>query len=322
MKGAAPKPPIVAHFSLTDACNLSCLHCDIWKRKVGSELKLEQWEKIVEQLSDWLGPFILKIAGGEPLVRKWLPDLISFARKRDIFVGVSSNGMLLDRPAVHRLLDAGLNEINISLDSLNPGLHDHVRNTPGCHQSAVQALRYFKESGAKVEINVATVIMDQNIDELVDIAWWVKENGLRTLTFQPLMQNFGADYDPAWYKTSPFFPRRIDLLNRVIDELIEFRKKYWIVGNHENQLNMMKFYFENPEHEPLEPCAAGVGDVGFDPFGNLYLCFNLDPVGNILEKTPQEIFFGDSAARRRTDIARCKRSCYLLNCVAADEVFD
>jgi MoaA/NifB/PqqE/SkfB family radical SAM enzyme len=316
-----PQPKVI-HFSLTDACNLSCGHCDIWKRPVGKELKLEQWRQIVGAMHEWLGPFILKIAGGEPFVRKWLPDLVSFARERGIFVGASTNGVLFDRPAVHRLLEAGLNEINISLDSLQPAVHDGLRNHPGCFAAVMRTIELFQEAEpGKIEINIATVIIEQNLEELIDLAYWTKERKLRTITYQPLMQNFGASYNCHWYKESPYFPQRVELLEKVLDELIAFRKKFWTVGNHEKQMNLMKLYFSDPEHEPYERCTAGQGDLGVDPFGNVYLCFNLDPVGNLLEKGPAEIFASPIASRRREEISNCKRSCYLLNCVSADEAF-
>ncbi|MCG3173262.1 MAG: Coenzyme PQQ synthesis protein E [Myxococcota bacterium] len=312
--------PQVVHFSITDVCNISCKQCDIWAKKKGRELHLEEWKGIVDKLHDWLGPFVLKIAGGEPFVKKWLPDLIGHARSKNIFVGVSSNGILIDRPLAWKLLDIGLNEINLSLDSLRPEWHDYVRNYKGTFQRVMEAIRYFKEAPqGSIDVNLACIIHHQNLDELVDIAWWAKENKLRTVTYQPLLQNFAESYNPFWYKTSELWPRDYAKVCRTLDDLSAFRRKHWTVGNLPAQLNTMKYYFKNPDHEPVQPCTAGTNDAAVDPFGKFYLCFNLDSIGDLMVQTPEEAHTSHLANQRRAEISGCGRNCYLLNCVFAED---
>jgi MoaA/NifB/PqqE/SkfB family radical SAM enzyme len=315
-----PSPaPKVVHFSVTDVCNLSCLHCDIWMRnpRAIGELGFEDWKALIDKLHGWLGPFILKFAGGEPFVKKWLPDLIAYAKSKDLYVGVTTNARLLKRDLVYRLSDIGLDEVNISLESLSPQIHDTTRNREGAHKTATDAMRYFKEAGV-TQVNISTILMEPNLDEVIDLAWWVKESGYRTLTLQPIMQNFGEAYHPKWYLNSPLWPRDYDKVCAVIDAAADFRKKHWTIGNHADQLEMMKYYFANPELKPPSPCGAGKAEISIGPKGEMGLCFNLKEVGNAHESDPRALFETDEAYNRRAEIYHCSRNCYLLNCTMAE----
>ncbi len=312
--------PKVVHISVTDVCNLSCHHCDIWMRnpRAIGELGFDEWKNVVTNLYKWLGgPYVLKFAGGEPFVKKWLPDLIAYGKSLDLYIGVTTNGSRLKRDLVYRLSEMGLDEVNISLDALTPAIHDHTRNKEGSHAQAIEALLAFKEAGV-TNANVSTIMMKPNLDELVDMAWWVKETGLATFTVQPILQNFGEPYNAKWYLTSPLWPDDYEKVCGVIEELRAFRKRHWVVGNHDSQLTMMKFYFKNPEIQPPEPCGAGKAEIDIDPTGKMGLCFNLDFVGDLTKQQPDEVFESDEAYKRREEIYHCSRNCYLLNCTMAE----
>jgi len=110
--------------SVTDRCNLRCTYCmpeeGIILKKHNEILRFEEIIEIV-QTGAKLGISKIRITGGEPLIRKDLPELISniWKTKGIEDVGLTTNGILLERDA-GKLKEAGLKRINVSLDTINP----------------------------------------------------------------------------------------------------------------------------------------------------------------------------------------------------------
>lgn len=110
--------------SVTDRCNLNCIYCHNEGSKGNTgEMSVETISNIVHVAADF-GVTRLKISGGEPLLRKDLEDiLVSLPPLKD--VSMTTNGVLL-RERAQSLKNAGLNRVNISLDSLNEGNYRHI----------------------------------------------------------------------------------------------------------------------------------------------------------------------------------------------------
>ena len=308
----------MVHVSITDRCNLRCRVCDIWKTQIKKELSTKEWIGIIKQLRAWLGPFSLKFAGGEPLVRKDITDIIKYAYQRDIFTGLSTNGLLINSDMAKDLVSSGLNEIHVSLDSSKKEVHDFIRNKNGVYDKVVNGIfmlnKWRKKLNSSLRINVACVITRYNLDTIKELVSFVEGGGFYSINFQPMYQNFGAKYNPRWFEKSDSWPTDIKKIDEVIDFLIEKRKATGIVGNRVVQLKAMKHYFRNPLQKAAIKCKAGTKDIAFDPYGNMLLCFNKDSVGNALKKNPKKIWKNRLADTRRNEISLCKRNCNLLNC--------
>ena len=110
--------------SVTDRCNLNCIYCHNEGSKGNTgEMSVETISNIVHVAADF-GVTRLKISGGEPLLRKDLEDiLVSLPPLKD--VSMTTNGVLL-RERAQSLKNAGLDRVNISLDSLNEGNYRHI----------------------------------------------------------------------------------------------------------------------------------------------------------------------------------------------------
>lgn len=108
--------------SITDRCNLNCIYCTpLQKEQFLSHdqvLRYEEMARIAAQFAR-LGITKLRITGGEPLIKKGLTDLVRLLRKIDRLeeISLTTNGVLLKNQA-QQLKDAGLDRINISLDTL------------------------------------------------------------------------------------------------------------------------------------------------------------------------------------------------------------
>jgi len=177
--------------SVTDRCNFRCTYCipveNIeWKRKE----EILSYEEIVRLISIFasLGVHKLRLTGGEPLLRPDLPKLIeSVVRIPGIQdVALTTNGKLLPAFA-EKLRDAGIQRLNVSLDSLQPAKFFFMtkRDVLG---EVLEGLEAAQRAGFyPIKIN-AVVIRGINDDEIVDFARFAQQTGhtVRFIEFMPL----------------------------------------------------------------------------------------------------------------------------------------
>ncbi len=119
--------PLVIQVETSSYCNMICLGCpqkDMRRPRLFMELDL--FKKIVDELSNHKSRVWLHYMG-EPLMHPRIFELIELAAKKLSYFGMSSNGILLTRDRIERILDSGLHRFEISLDSLDPGLLDQLR---------------------------------------------------------------------------------------------------------------------------------------------------------------------------------------------------
>lgn len=116
-------------FSITDRCNLRCKYCmpdgiDCMPR--WDVLSLEEFEAIAIAAAS-LGIKKIKVTGGEPLARKSCPQLVKMLKNIPGIekVTLTTNGVQLDQ-YLDQLLDAGLDAINVSLDTVDPVLYEKI----------------------------------------------------------------------------------------------------------------------------------------------------------------------------------------------------
>jgi GTP 3',8-cyclase len=115
----------VLRISLTDRCNLRCLYCmpaeGLPWLPIDRLLPADQIVEIARAAAEILGISRIKLTGGEPTVRPDLVDLVRALRRIGAIgdISLTTNGVLLEKLAAP-LLDAGLDRVTVSLDSLNP----------------------------------------------------------------------------------------------------------------------------------------------------------------------------------------------------------
>ncbi len=313
--------PSSIHLCATWRCNLNCRQCDIplTGDRERPELTTEQITTVIQQLKEWLGPFHLNLAGGEPFIRKDMMDIIEFASRNGITVGVTTNGMLITEKIAKRIEKSGIQSLNISLDGMTPETHDRMRNKQGAHKKIMKLIERLNKPRDYCLV-IATILMSTNLDEIVDMVDWVEARMLNGIIFQPLFSTFGRPYEKGWWKKSEFWPNTPEKLNKmdaVIDELIAGRKEGSPVVNNIHQLEAMRWHFHNPEAvngEHLPRCRVDTKNFAINEYGDALLCFWLKPVGSILEQHPKEIWHSAQAKQRRQQIKVCRKNCSVLNC--------
>jgi GTP 3',8-cyclase len=187
--------------SVTDKCNLRCVYCmpleglDWLKRD--EILSYEEITKIVEAMAP-LGLRRVRLTGGEPLVRRDLPDLV---RMLDRVPGIedlslSTNAVLLEEYA-EDLRSAGLDRVNISLDSLRADRVDALARRPGSFPRIMAGLDAAERVGfAPLKINVV-LMGGRNDDEIADFAALTRERPwhVRFIEVMPTSANLDLSRD-------------------------------------------------------------------------------------------------------------------------------
>jgi len=296
-------------FCVTLRCNIKCKQCSIWNMPKTEELTTDEWKKILYDIRKWIGPCRVQLAGGETFVRDDITEIVRFATENDILTGVISNGTMIGKKLAKEIVGSGLGYIHISVDGVNPDTHDYIRGIPGVHGKAMKSIDNLVEAskGSGMSICLATIIMKTNMHELVDLVHWAEKKGLDGVIFNPLGPTI--DSDPEWFKKTDLWFDDLSEINRVLDKLVELKKKRAKILNPPEQFEAMKRYFEKPYLVNPEMCRVGITNLSIACDGYIHTCFKMPPLGNVREITPQAAWDSPKAKEMRKNIKNCDIHC-------------
>lgn len=299
---------------VTNHCNFRCKHCfvDFTPKK---DLPLE----IYQRLGKDVGPlFWLDVGGGEPFLRKDLPEILASFDTRVLHI--PTNGSMgektleaVRRIRAHSSADLG---ISLSLDGLQ-ATHDKVRNQPGNWNQIWETFEELRKiQGIAVYIN--TVLMDQNeaeILELMDYVW-----------------NHRPDFHAiAILRGGPVAPRtttpELNRLRRLGPKIHQRIARY---ETHSNPLMrrvsrnyhryLWKISLQTLEQRTqVLPCLAGSAHQVVWANGDVASCEMLPPVGNLLKQNWSEIQASSAMRSQRASI-RAKECHCTHNCALFDSI--
>jgi MoaA/NifB/PqqE/SkfB family radical SAM enzyme len=247
-------------------------------------------------------------------MRSDLVELVGAASRHGFLVGVVTNGMLLTRRTAEALISAGLFSLDISLDSLDPVVHDGVRGVGGACRRALNAVETMISLGAGSRTSIACVLTSANIDHVEPLLRWVQGRGLRGLSLQVLEENFEGPRRIGWHEDHPLWIRDVTAVERLSDRLLALRAAGAPILNHPAQLRLLAEYYQQPERLEHVPCLVGYLNLGIGPRGDARLCHRLPTIGNVLDSPARDIWRSAAAKARREQVAACTRGCRILNC--------
>jgi GTP 3',8-cyclase len=203
--------------SVTDRCNLRCTYCmpeEVVFRDKSELLSFEEMAHFV-RVAVPLGIDKIRLTGGEPLLRRGLPELVRMLAAipgiRDI--GLTTNGLLLTQQA-QELRDAGLHRVNVSLDTLDPGRFRQLTRRDGL-ELVLEGIAAAKAAGfTSVKLNAVSIRGVTDVDA-VPLARYAREHGveLRFIEYMPI----GAE---AWEREKVYFAHELlELLEREVAPL-------------------------------------------------------------------------------------------------------
>ena len=166
--GPARKPPgPVVIWNLVRRCNLTCKHCYSISadKDFPGELSTEQVYTVMDDLKQFRVP-VLILSGGEPLLRPDIYDISKRAKAMGFYVGLSSNGTLIDEHNIQQIAEVGYDYVGISIDGIEQ-THDQFRRREGAFKEAMHGIQLCKQHGIKVGLRFT--LTQDNAAELAQV---------------------------------------------------------------------------------------------------------------------------------------------------------
>jgi radical SAM protein with 4Fe4S-binding SPASM domain len=171
-------------WNVTGRCNLSCKHCYLPAGRddgiTGNELRTDEALNVIDRIAIVNPEVMLILSGGEPLMRKDIFELAAYASGKGMMVVVGSNGLLIDETVASSLRRCGVAGVSISLDSVDPEIHDDARSCTGSWERAVRAVGICRDAGLSVQINA--VVTKRNYGELPRLIEYSRSLGAKVFS--------------------------------------------------------------------------------------------------------------------------------------------
>ncbi len=341
------KKPVVV-WNMGRRCNLKCIHCYAQSRDIEyeDELTTQQGKELIDDLAQFGSPVIL-FSGGEPTMRKDLPELAMHARDKGMRAVISTNGTLIDEKMAKVLKDIGLSYVGVSLDGMRE-TNDKFRGVPGAFDAALQGMRNCKKEGIKVGLRFT--INKKNEQDIPAIFDLLEEEGIPRVCFYHLVYS-GRGSKLVEEDLSHEESRRVvDLIMDKTKEMHDrgFPMEVLTVDNHcDGPYVYFRLLEEDPERaaEVYEllmmnqgnstgigiGCVSWDGSVHADQFWRHYSFGNVKerPFSEIWMDTSDELMAGlkDRKALIKANANRCARCKWLEICnanfrVRAEAIYD
>ncbi|HEX7435909.1 MAG TPA: heme d1 biosynthesis radical SAM protein NirJ [Caldimonas sp.] len=183
VKDRRPRGPVVI-WNLVRRCNLTCKHCYALSadHDYPNELSKAEVDAVMDDLARFHVP-VLILSGGEPLLRPDIFEIAARAKSMGFYVGLSTNGTLIDASMADRVSAQGFDYVGISLDGLRE-THDRFRRKQGAFEASLGAVRLLRERGVKVGLRYT--MTDMNAADLPALLSLMDDEGVDKFYFSHL----------------------------------------------------------------------------------------------------------------------------------------
>lgn len=169
--------PFTIAWEVTRACAFACVHCraDAIPQRDPLELTTEEGYRLIDRLAEFGSP-ILIFTGGDPMMRRDLYDLIAYATKMGLRCSLTPTATALPtEERLHKVKQAGIRRLALSLDAPTEVIHDAFRKVDGSWQRTMDILHRAKRVGISVQVN--TTVTTFNVDLLPQMVTFVEQVG-------------------------------------------------------------------------------------------------------------------------------------------------
>lgn len=205
-KFAGPDVPLSAMIEIADRCNEKCIHCYQVQGQKG-EMSFEEVCQTLDQLAE-MKVLFLTISGGEALLRRDFFDIVAHARNRGFVIKLYTNGLRVTEEVARRLHEHAVQEVQISVYSSDPAMHDWVTGVPGSWEKTIAGVKHLAAHG--VPTLLKTPVMGINEDDADAFIALCKDLGVNYMfDVNPILPREGADRSPQALTASPEGGRRL-----------------------------------------------------------------------------------------------------------------
>jgi radical SAM protein with 4Fe4S-binding SPASM domain len=182
---ARPSAPYRMDLAITYRCNNDCAHCYNARERTFPELTTQQWFDILDQLWELGVPHIV-FTGGEATLRNDLPQLIRHAQANGQITGLNTNARRLsDERYVQTLVEAGLDHVQITVESCDEQIHDQMMRAKGAFRQTIAGLKNALRSPLYVMTN--TTMLRTNLHTIPATLDFLADLGVRTIGMNALI---------------------------------------------------------------------------------------------------------------------------------------
>jgi len=302
--------PHAAHFILTYKCNLKCEACPSWEVREHDDLSTEEWLRVFEQLKSL---DVVKVLGGEPLVRKDIVELLVGVREIiDPYVmQLTTNGMMTQRTVdvLRAVAWPGL-QLRISVDGLEK-THDWMRGVKGSWKKVTRTVREVAELketyGFKFGINFA--LTDRSLSELDEMVAFSESVGADLIP--------GVCVDPFLIGATPpelggqqkviLISDKTAVLQALHDHRVGTKRELPVI-DHLLSKRLASNTFEQQLNGATSafPCRELRDLLYLLPNGNVVRCgMDHESIGNVREQSFDDIWFGEKMQAYRDKVDNC-----------------
>ena len=177
--------PYRMDLAITYRCNNDCAHCYNARVRTYPELPTQSWKSILDKIWSLKIPHVV-FTGGEPTLRTDLPELVAYAQQTGLVAGLNTNGRKLSDPAyIAGLIEAGLDHVQITLESNRPEIHDEMVRASGAWEQTVQGVRNAVNS--KLYMMTNTTLLENNEAYLLELLAFLRDLGVPTVGLNALI---------------------------------------------------------------------------------------------------------------------------------------
>lgn len=286
--------PFSLVISISFRCNSKCKTCDVW-RKPNDDLSLDEWRRVFQKIGR--GPVYMTFTGGEPFLRKDLPEMViaAYEHCRPEYITIPTNGILTQR-VVDGVAKICANApqsrigINLSLDGVGKE-HDEIRMVPGNWDRSMKtwaALKDLQKTHTNLVLTIHTVISKFNINRFRDIYAGLQplhpDSYITEIAEERVeLDTVGMDITPMARDYAP-----------IADFLSQHAHATPARGFARFTQSFRAQYYQLAKRTLLEqtqviPCFAGWASGHIAPNGDVWsCCIRAEPVGN-LRKTDYDL---------------------------------
>lgn len=295
----------IVSLNTTRACNLFCKHCyrnsgeDV---DTSGELTTEECKQLFRDMKE-AGFNMIKLSGGEPLMRPDIFELAEYAKDLGLYTCLGSNGTLINED---NILDIKkyIKSVAVSIDSTDKKTHDEFRGYEGAFDKTMEGIRLLRENGVKLQIN--TTISRLNKDEIREILDFATELGASSIHVLFLvMTGRGKNLGDSYLNKEEYL--------QAIKEVLEYESDIFIKPTCAPQSTVIA------KDLGLDPrvrkaCIAGTSYCSVVYDGRVNICPYAEvEAGNLRENSFLDIWNNSSIFEKLRDFDQYKGLCKTCN---------
>jgi radical SAM/SPASM domain protein of ACGX system len=307
-------PHFTLQWHITAECDQHCMHCycydsPTYENEIKKELSYEDCVRVIDDFSEcfnnWGMPTRINFTGGDPLLRKDIFDLIGYAKRKGILIGILGNPNHLDYETSCKLKKLGVYRYQVSIDGLEE-THDRLRNSKGLFKDTIRAIHILEDVG--ISSVVMFTLSKENANELIEVIRLVAKEGVSIFDFARVVPiGTGKQLKENMLNSREYR----NLLLKILEEYrcLQENGNHTFFGRKDHLWKLL--YQELGLLKPLPKdketifsgCGIGSSILTILADGTVLACRRLPvEIGKVPEKSIREIFINSSEHNRMRQI--------------------